>query len=34
MLRQQLEIIYTDMKAIIDLPESMNQFMKVGGTVE
>lgn len=34
MLRQELEIIYTDMKAIVELPESMNQLMRIGGNVE
>ena len=33
-VRQQLEIVYTDMKAIVELPESMNHFMRLGGTVE
>ena len=31
MLTQQLEIIYTDLKAIVELPESMNQLMRLGG---
>jgi hypothetical protein len=31
MLRQQLEIIYTDLKAIVELPESMNQLMRLAG---
>ena len=31
MLRHQLEIIYTDLKAIVELPESMNQLMRLGG---
>lgn len=34
MLRQQLEIVYTDMKAIVELPESMNQLMRIGGTAD
>lgn len=34
MLRQQLEIVYTDMKAIVELPESINQLMRIGGNVE
>lgn len=34
MLRQQLEIVYTDMKAIVELPESINQLMRIGGTAD